>query len=307
MYTILYEVYFSLKSKQKNQPLSAFQQRIIDYIEWYYNIPWTRWYTRHASKKYGLNKKPRPQKIIISLTSFPKRIDTLWLTIETLFRQSVKPDEIILWLAESQFNGMSSLPNSLLRMQERGLTIRFCDDLRSHKKYYFVLKEHPKDLVILADDDMFYPHDTIKKLLQLHEQYPKDICCITAQVIEPEFTAAPSLWRNPRIDEHYWQHSNQLQTFTGSGTLIPPDALAGEVFDKDVFQSICPYADDLWITYMAYKKGTKISTLKRWRAFPISIYGTAADSLYYINAEQNQNDVQWQNLLNKYGVPDNVE
>lgn len=90
-------------------------------------------YIKHPSDKIGITVKKREQKIIVSLTSFPKRIDTLWITIETLLRQSMKPDEIILWLAEEQFNGIDSLPKALLEQQKRGLTIRFCDDLRSHK------------------------------------------------------------------------------------------------------------------------------------------------------------------------------
>ena len=42
--------------------------------------------------------------------------------------------------------------------------------------------------------------------------------------------------------------------------------------------------------------------MSTWRPFPICIYGTAAGSLYYINGEGKQNDVQWQNLLDHYGV-----
>lgn len=95
----------------------------------------------------------------------------------------MKPDEIILWLAEEQFNGIDSLPKALLEQQKRGLTIRFCDDLRSHKKYYYTMQEYPRDIVILVDDDMFYPKDTIKKLWKLHKKYPNDICSITTQII----------------------------------------------------------------------------------------------------------------------------
>ena len=266
MYTLVYNFYFHLKKREKLKGASNVTKKLSDYCEVFFNIFFRRFCKRHPCRAAGVTSEKRKQKIVVSLTSFPKRIDTLWLTIETLLRQSVKPDEIILWLAESQFDGLDSLPNSLLRLQKRGLTIRFCEDLRSHKKYYFALQEYPDDLVILADDDMFYPRDTVKKLMQLHKRYPEDICCITAQVIEPEFTSEPSLWRNPRIEEHHWQHSNRLQAFTGSGTLIPPHALPADAFDKAVFQALCPYADDLWVTYMAYKNGTKISTRASWAA-----------------------------------------
>lgn len=302
MYRILYKLYFYLKTAQKRKTLSTIQQKTVDYIEWYYNIFWKKLLQKLPNCKKSLDSKKRNQKIIVSLTSFPKRIDTVWLTVETLLRQSVKPDEVILWLAESQFDGLESLPENLLRLQERGLTIRFCDDLRSHKKYFYTLREYPQDLVILADDDLFYPRDTIQKLLQMHRQWPQDICCITGQIIEPEFTSFPSLWRNPKPEEHCWQHSDRLQPYTGSGTLIPPDALDSNVFDTAAIRELCPYADDLWITFMAHRHGTRVSTLKKWRAFPVTIYGTAEGSLYYINGEGKQNDVQWQNLLDHYGV-----
>ena len=42
--------------------------------------------------------------------------------------------------------------------------------------------------------------------------------------------------------------------------------------------------------------------MSTWRPFPVCIYGTAAGSLYYINGEGKQNDIQWQNLLDEYGA-----
>ena len=313
MYSLIYKLFFFLKRIEKKrcekhkQP-SKVVAFLLGYVEWFYNIPLSGWYEKHPSQKAGTTDQRREQEIIISLTTYPKRIGTIWLTIETLMRQSVKPDEIILWLAESQFpNGIADLPENLLRLQNRGLTIRFCDDLRSHKKYYYALQEYSRELVILADDDMFYPRDTIQKLLKMHKKWPDDICCMTAQVIEPGFRSVPSLWRNPRLDEHDLQHTDQIQAFTGSGTLIPPDALPAEAFNKDVFQRICLHADDLWMTFMAHRKGTKTTTVHSWRPFPICIYGTAEGSLYYINGEGMQNDVQWQNLLDYYGISDGCD
>lgn len=309
MYSLVYKIYCALKRNEKKRCENGERpapknKKALDYCEWFFNIPFARWCAKFPRIQSGVIAKKRDQKIIISLTTYPKRISTIWLTIETLMRQTVKPDEIILWLAVSQFeNGLSGLPENLLHLQERGLTIRFCDDdLRSHKKYFYALQAHPNDLVILADDDMFYPRDTIARLLEMHEEYPGDICCITAQVIDPDFTAMPSLWRNPRLEERNLQHSDRIQAFTGSGTLIPPGALPSETFDTGRIKSLCFHADDLWITFMARRAGTKITTLRNWRPFPVTIYGTAEGSLYYINAEENQNDVQWQNLLDHYGT-----
>lgn len=309
MNDLIYKLFFFLKRLQKKRvedkkAQQLILQKLINRIEWFYNVVVREWFIKHPSEKKGLNRLPRKEKIIVSLTSFPKRIDTVWLTIETLLRQSVKPDKIILWLAESQFVGIDSLPGELLNLQKRGLSIRFCDDLRSHKKYYYVMQEYLEDIVVLVDDDMFYPPDMLSKLLKMHRKYPMDICTMTAEVIEEEFLMQPSMWRNPRLNERF-EHSNQVQIFTGSGSLYPPHSLDESAFDKKLIRKLCPFADDLWLTFMAKRKGTKITAEVPWRAFPITIYGTAEGSLWYVNAEEGKNDEQWQNILNYFEEHEN--
>lgn len=106
---------------------------------------------------------------------------------------------------------------------------------------------------------------------------------------------------NPDLSQKY-QHSTKLQIFTGSGSLYPPNSLNAQAFNEEVMKELCPYADDLWLTFMAKLNGTKVTTQYPWRAFPITIYGSGIGSLYYINAEEGQNDVQWKALLNYFKV-----
>ena len=46
--------------------------------------------------------------------------------------------------------------------------------------------------------------------------------------------------------------------------------------------------------------GTKNTSLSKWRSFPITIYDTNEESLWYINSEQGENDKQWMNLIREY-------
>lgn len=306
MYELIYRLYFILKRKQKkrkekNKATGFIVQKLLDRIEWYYNVLIKQKYEKSNTNENKLGKSKRKERIIVSLTSYPKRISDVWITIETLLRQTEKPDMVILWLADSQFNGIESLPQKLIELQKRGLTIRFCKDLKSHKKYFYVMQEYPEDLIILADDDMFYPYDMIEKLMKLHYEYPEDICTMTAQVIGDDITVVPSKWKNPCLSEKY-QHSTKLQVFTGSGSLYPPHSLNPQVFNEKIIKEICPYADDLWITFMAKLNGTKVTAQYPWRAFPITIYGSGIGSLYYINAEEGQNDIQWKALLNYFKI-----
>ena len=70
-----------------------------------------------------------------------------------------------------------------------------------------------------------------------------------------------------------------------------------KLFDVKLIQKLCPYADDLWLTFMAYRNNTKITAETPWRSFPITIYGTAEGSLWYVNAAEGQNDEQWRAML----------
>ena len=53
--------------------------------------------------EYGITVERRTPQYIVSLTSFPARINTAHLAINTLLQQTFKPDRIILWLASEQF------------------------------------------------------------------------------------------------------------------------------------------------------------------------------------------------------------
>lgn len=302
MYSLIYKLYFSLRRisvKHHNSFLGKTANKAIGYIEDYYNRFVVSQYKKHPLYKKGVTQNKRDKKLIVSLTSFPKRIGSVWITIESLLRQSLKPDEIILWLAEDQFDGIDSLPKELLEQRKRGLTIRFCKDLRSHKKYFYAMQEYPDDLIVLMDDDMFYPYDTLKTLYKMHTENPNNICSLAVQVMEGGFETMPSTWRNPKVNEKI-VNSDKVQIFTGSGSLFSSKMLDREAFNENILTELCMYADDLWLTFMAYKKGTKITSCKKWRAFPVTIYGTAEGSLWYINSDKGQNDEQWKNLMNYY-------
>jgi len=306
MYSLFYKIYFSLRRAQKKHTddkgfLYRFSTFLIGYIEAYYNFHVVRQYRNNPSHKSGITEVKRDQKIIVSLTSFPARINVVWIAIETLLRQSMKPDEIFLWLAEEQFPGKENdLPEELLKQKERGLTIRFCDDLKSHKKYFYTMQEYPEDIVILADDDVFFSYDLIKELIRLHEEYPEDIVCMTTAIIAPEIDTPPTYWTRPIPGEKI-VHSKMAQPFTGQGTLYPPHAIPEEAFNKKLIMNLCPYADDLWLKYMSLKNNIRTTVIYKERSMPIAIYGTHESSLWHINGENRENDRQWENILNYFG------
>ena len=139
------------------------------------------------SNKIRLNKnyasKMCHHKVIISLTSFPARIDKVYLCINSLLRQSVRADKIVLWLADTQFPNGSGIPESLKRLVGEKFEIRFCDDLRSYKKIFYSAQQFKDDIIITVDDDTLYPEDWLLNLINTYIKYPDCVCCYRAHKI----------------------------------------------------------------------------------------------------------------------------
>jgi hypothetical protein len=241
------------------------------------------------------------QKVVVSLTSFPARIDYVWICIESIIRQSVKPDLIILWLAESQFRGLDSLPTKLLQQQGKGLKIIFCDDLRSHKKYYYAFNEYPNDLVITFDDDVYYPKDTIKELIEIHEKFPDCICCNRGHIIKMNKDKTIAPYREWETNNKNYKNPSKLIFPTGvGGVLYPPKSVDSEVFNKENIVNLCFFADDLWLKIMSLKNKTNVVKTKNFPDTLFTIKSSQKESLAKVNVLQNKNDEQLQFILEEY-------
>lgn len=234
----------------------------------------------------------RKDKIIVSLTSFPPRLPKLHLVIECILRQSIKPDEIILYLTEEQVGSIDNLPRKLLDLRERGLQIKLCPDkIRSHTKYFYAIKENPNDIVITVDDDLFYRTDLIESHLAAHKKHPN---AIIANWVK-EILAGTDKY-NEWPDGTEPKLSNRFLLLGVSSVLYPPKSLHEEVFNKDVIIGQCLTADDVWLSCMALLKETPIYFTKyKYNHLPIRIKNN--ETLLSINRERNQICVD---NLNKY-------
>lgn len=300
LYGLCYRIFFWLKRMKRHGGL--WKKAAMNY-EYYFTLLLNRkfipWFEKHPVQ-YGLNTKPRAERYTVSLTSFPARINHVHIAIESLMRQSFLPDRIVLWLAESQFPDRK-LPEKLTALQEKGLTIRFCEDLRSHKKYFYAFQEYPEDNIILTDDDAFYPRDMIRQLVRLHKKRPADIIGTTAQLVGPEITSLPTVWPAPQAGKRYFG-SRQVQPFSGQGTLYPAKWYPQELLHKENAMKFAATADDLWLKAMSLSAGVKTSLVYPLRGFPVDIQIPGNQTLFSQNGNQgeNLNDRVWKALVEAY-------
>ena len=302
MLRFLYALNFSFVRKKKSGNNNLWKLKYLFlrkvaniFVIFYYKLPYN---------KKGINKADNgDRKYIVSLTSYPGRINVVWIAIESLLRQSFKPDMIILWLAKEQFNGLDDIPKEVIKQQKRGLTIRFCDDLRSHKKYYYAFKEFSEEVIITVDDDVIYPSNTLEVLVDLHKKYPNCICSNRAHVITKDKDNQIEPYKEWVNNPTGFQGPSKMLCPTGvSGVLYPPNSVDREIFNKVSIKSLCFYADDLWLKIMSFKKGTSVVKSASFSDDLFTIETSQKESLGSINVMGNRNDEQLQAILKRYDM-----
>ncbi len=257
-----------------------------------------------AIYSYPTNSK-KAERVIVSITSYPPRIDKIWMVIESILRQTYRPYKIILWLAENQFSGFNSLPKNLLELKKYGLEIRFCKDLLSHKKYFYAMQEFSQFDLITIDDDTFYPENLIENLVECSKKNPRMICCYLAHqmtFVNGELQKYEDWKSGDQVDQG---PSDMLVPIGCEGVYYPSNILDSEVFDSEKFLQICPYADDLWLKAMSAIKDVKVVMVKsKCIPFVNILYWKIKknSTLSSINNEFKMNDYQMRQILNEYSM-----
>ena len=225
-----------------------FYKHIFNVFKWFF--------LSHTLGWKGTSQEKYDSEVIVSLTSFPGRINDVVFSIRSLLMQTMKPNRVILWLASSQFKyGEVELPKKLIALKKYGLEIEWCDDIKSYKKLIPTLNKYPEAIVVTADDDILYEKDW---LLVLYQCYEKKHDVIWAHRVT-KFNIKDGDFYTSVGGLNRWENYSFLNKFTGcAGVLYPPHILDKDVFNIDLLQSICKTNDDIWFWLMAVKNNTRI-------------------------------------------------
>ena len=206
--------------------------------------------------EYKINYIERQKKIIVSLTSYKKRFKNLKLVLNSIFANTMKPFKIVLSIYRKD---LIFLPKNLKDMiNTKKLELIVTDiDLKSHKKYFEVMKKYRDYAIITIDDDIIYTKDLIETLYNSYIKYPN--CIHSRRVHRITFNNNEILPYKKWIKQYKYEFnpSFNLLATTGSGTLFPPDIL--NISDDNIKEVIkCITADDIYLKYLSRKRNIKI-------------------------------------------------
>ncbi len=252
------------------------------------------------SQESGVNTtEHRDRKVIVSLTSYSKRLPRTYWTIESILEQTVKADRVILYLDEGE-----QIPQRLLAMCDRGLEIQIRpENISVHKKYYYAIKENPDDIIITVDDDIYYEKDLIASLLESYKHYPYAVSARRVHKMTKDKDGnllGYNMWDGEC--ESITKPSMSLFAIGVGGVLYPPQCMSQELFNKKTFKDICMKNDDIWLKFMQILNNTPVAHVKRTYEQVMPVVTDNTSALSNANVGGKQNDLFIKSVERHYNI-----
>lgn len=254
--------------------------------------------------QFGLNQSDkRMEKVVVSLTSFPPRFANIHLTLKSLLLQTEKPDKIIVYLGSD--SSREQFTKEMLVLEQYGVEYHIDSkrNLKSHKKYFYAMQEFPNDVVVTADDDVYYPSNWLSSLLKSYRKFPKAVSARRVHLMKKNGKELAFY--------NYWEDQCRrvkLPSFsliaTGcSGILYPPHCLKSEAFDEKIFMELCFEADDIWLKCMEVLNEIPVVWAKNWEVDPIDAADSTNGTLSSLNVDYRKNDAYLHNVMDYFKIP----
>lgn len=235
--------------------------------------------------------KDEKAKYVVSMTTIPSRKKRIKDNIESILGQSCQEFyKYCINIDDNLSEEDYAFYESLKELDER-IEVNICDrKWRSCNKLLPTLKKYPDDVIITVDDDFLYPKDSIKYLIEKHNEKPD--CIITHEI-------------NPIIvkDGKFEMYVNSIDLKLGqieygkylsNCCLFPPHIFDGtDLFDYEkMMQATNGTHDELWFWVNSTIKGVRVIGLNYVHDFGINmIKDSHSDGYQLCDINGNESNV----------------
>ena len=254
---------------------------------------------RHAGRRRGCHGLPGP--LVLSIASHPPRFGRVRFTLLCLLRQTIAPEQLVLWVPAGT---AAQLPRPVRLLARRGLEIRETTALGPHTKLVPALAAFPDSFIVTADDDVYYPAGWLEELAAAHDPAAPTILCRRAhrlRLLGDGGIAPFGEWERDVQDAGAVEARVDLVPTGVGGVLYPPGSLHPDVLDTELIRRLCPTTDDFWFWWQARRAGTRHRKIGARFAY-VDWPGSQAESLHAANLAGGY-DAQLAALAAHYGLP----
>ena len=191
------------------------------------------------------------KKVIISMTSYPKRITNVAYCIFNALKQTAKPDEIHLWLSKTEFPNLEKdLPEDLQAVIEHPLVkLHWTDTNTFCFKRHEIFRNNEDFYCFFFDDDVRYKDDLMESTLKLSDNFPNCIINYTQYGL----VYYKGLHQEYKVPGYNYPTPNNR--FCGQ-CMIPSWIYPKEMFEEKnlIFRdTYCAICDETWLTQFIIK------------------------------------------------------
>ena len=266
----------SIRRKNKNGNIDPISNVSKDYVRHLWNQHYA--IRDYIKKKYNKSYDDLfNAPIYINITTWPKRDKFLPIMLESIKNQTLKPDKIILWLSEEEYD-KNNIPTHIQECLDTGKLSEiqwvkrniFC-----HKRYE-TFKFNSNCYNLFVDDDIIYPKTYIEELYKLSKNNQDCIAVYCSSSIEYN--------GNKIIKQKVNLSPSHKNAFMGGLSCFPPYSFPKEALNKniDLRDQYVSKCDESWIKPFLIKHDKKIIALKQ---FDSNLLPTIKDS---------QNNSMWE-------------
>lgn len=287
-----------LRTQPVERALSVWNKSLLAWLRRFYPD-----YCRKHPVSRGVTDQKYEKEIVVSLTTFPARYETIGMTLESLLRQTMKPNRILVWLTKEE-NPEQKIPEAFLPYVEKGVEVCFSDsNLMPHNKSFHTAKLNADRYIITVDDDIVYSEKLIERLYTTYKANdPQTVVCELAHWITLDETGVPQPYdRWDMESKGIAGPSHRLMAKGVGGVLYPPNFFRDGYFDEETIRATCLMADDLWLKFQEALRGYRVVKTRRYAKQVITLNEESQKvSLNSKNNGEKRNNVQLKNLIDRF-------
>ena len=238
-----------LKDKEEQKIDKYYLKRLMENVDQTKNVVETikteQPSTEQPVEKKRVRTKLSHKNIIVSFTTLPNRIDLIPEVIDSMQKQTIVPDKVVLYISKDDF---SSVPTKLLQIKNKYsfFEIRLINENYGvATKLLPALKDFHDDIIINIDDDIVYVPQFIENLMSSYNGNDDAVYCNCGHRLCVE--ADNNINKQKNCTTLYYHRGIDCSFLSGHGTLYPPHIFdTTNVMDYETMKQCCPSNDEIW-------------------------------------------------------------